>query len=43
MKELFVTTAPFSVHVQFCQDFVVECAKAVSYFRQKEDGNVEGS
>jgi len=41
MKELFVTTALFSGHVQFCQDFVVESGKAVSYLRQKEDGNVE--
>lgn len=43
MKELFVTIALFSGHVQFCQDFVVESVKAVSYLRQKEDGNVEVS
>jgi len=43
MKELFVTTALFSGHVQFCQDFVVDSSKAVLYPRQKEDGGVEVS
>ena len=41
MKESFVTAALFSGHVQFCQDFVVESGKAVTYLRHKEDGNVE--
>jgi hypothetical protein len=42
-REASVTTALFSGHVLFCQDFVVKSAKAVSYLRQEEDGNVEVS
>ena len=37
MKESFVTTALFSGHVHFCQDFVVESGKKLcrTYVRRK--------